>query len=164
MRPLTAERLRELLSYDPETGLFTRLVRAGPRGKAGAVVGTSAEDYLICEIDSRPYRLHRLAWLYMHGEWPAGEIDHINGSKADNRLANLRDVSRSMNQQNKHRAGRNNRQGFAGVTRTASGRFPARIKVDGALRHLGVFDTPEEAHSAWLVAKQQFHAGYVPKA
>jgi hypothetical protein len=111
---LTAERLRELLHYDPETGVFTWLPRqremfrearhhaiwntrySGKRaGHAGAALG-----YETISVIDRAYFSHRLAWLYVHGAWPLCEIDHINGVRTDNRIVNLRDVARGVNQQN----------------------------------------------------------------
>jgi hypothetical protein len=94
---LTAERLREILGYDPETGLFTRLVRTG-RIRAGEVAGTAhSRGYRSIVIDGRVYLSHRLAWLYVHGEWPPEQIDHINRNRADNRLVNLRAAKQSQN-------------------------------------------------------------------
>src|SRR5690606_34614864 len=98
---LTQQRLKELLYYDPETGIFTRLVgRSGPRARAGDVAGSdNGKGYIRIYVDGRPYKAHRLAWFYMHGEWPE-EIDHRNGERADNRLSNLRPVTRQQNNLN----------------------------------------------------------------
>ncbi len=98
---LTAERLRELLTYDPETGhfrwVFTKGCRAG-----GQIAGTVRRDgYLCIAVDGRKHKAHRLAWFYMHGRWPHPEIDHINRSKLDNRLCNLREATRVENNANR---------------------------------------------------------------
>jgi hypothetical protein len=95
---LTAEYLRQLLSYDPDTGLFRWRVQLGFRGKVGAVAGTThSKGYRQIRIDGRIYRAHRLAWLYIHGEWPSGGLDHIDGNPANNAIANLRPATQQQN-------------------------------------------------------------------
>src|SRR4029450_2313606 len=116
MTELTAERLRELLDYDPETGDFTwkvnrRCVRSG--SVAGNV--NCVDGYCYIGVDARRYHAHRLAWLYIKGAWPNDQIDHINGNKADNRFANLRQATHSQNQANGGRYS-NNASGYNGVT------------------------------------------------
>lgn len=155
---LTAERLRCLLDYDPATGHFTRKV-----GRQGAGQGERAGclrfgGYIQIGIDGRKYRAHRLAWLYVTGEWPKGEIDHINGDPADNRILNLRDVPNIVNQQNRSRPMKRNVTGFLGVS-AWKGRYKAAIHAAGRDRHLGTFDTPEEAHAAYVGAKRVLHEG-----
>jgi hypothetical protein len=144
---LSAARLRELLHYDPTTGVFTR--RSNGRG-AGYRAKTSVE----IRVDHQLHRAHRLAWLYMTGAWPQNHIDHIDGDQFNNRFANLRDVTRTVNMQNRRRAQSNNRLGLQGVSAWGS-RFKARL--DGS--KLGAFDTPEEAHAAYLDAKRRKHEG-----
>lgn len=157
---LTADRLRELLHYDPETGLFTCQVRTGSRSKVGEVTGCSdGNGYLQIRILGRSYRAHRLAWIYVHGCWPARDIDHINGVRDDNRIANLRDVTRSINMQNIRTATAGNKSsGLLGVS-VAKLRWKAMIRVNGRNEHIGVFDTPELAHEAYLSAKRKHHLG-----
>jgi HNH endonuclease len=157
---LTAARLRELLSYDPATGLFTRLVSGRGRGAiAGSVAGgKSLCGYIRIGVSGRFYMAHRLAWLYTHGVWPAGDIDHINGEKADNRLSNLRDVSTSVNMQNQRSAQPRNASGFLGVTRHGN-RFEASIKINGVNLYLGSYGSPEEAHASYLKEKRRIHPG-----
>jgi hypothetical protein len=101
---------------------------------------------------------HRAAWLYVHGKWPNGQIDHINGDRSDNRISNLRDVSHSVNQQNVHRPRRDNASGFLGVTRQKN-LWTSQVTVSGKTLHLGLFKTPEEAASAYLEAKRKHHTG-----
>ena len=161
-RELTAERLRELLSYDPDSGLFTRLKQTAPhKGLAGSIAGClNDHGYVLISVESHQYRAHRLAWLYMTGSWPEHEVDHINGQRDDNRWCNLRDVPRTINGQNKRRAQRNSRTGLLGacwVTRDQT--FVARIKVDGRYRSRGAFDSAEQAHQAYGDAKRRLHAG-----
>jgi hypothetical protein len=155
---LTSERLREVLGYDPDTGLFTRrLARSG--FQVGAVAGClDGYGYTAIKIDGRLYAGHRLAWFWVHGIWPANNIDHINGDRADNRIHNLRDVPTSTNCQNQRRAQFHNKTGFLGVSPNR-GRFRAAIWLGGKYLHIGVFDTPEQAHEAYLTAKRRLHDG-----
>lgn len=157
---LSAERCRDLLNYDPETGTMTLRVKTSIRTPAGTLVGSdSGRGYLRSRLDGVTYRVHRLVWLWVYGEWPCGELDHINGDKTDNRIANLRDVSRGTNNQNLKGAQRNNRSsGLLGAYRKGV-RWQAQIMVNGVGTTLGTFDTPEEAHAAYLEAKRLFHPG-----
>jgi hypothetical protein len=100
MREVTPERLREVLHYSPETGVFVRKISRG-RKAVGSVVGTTSN---IVWIDNASYRAHRLAWFYVTGAWPTHEIDHIDGDRANNRFLNLRDVTRSVNRENLKRS------------------------------------------------------------
>ena len=152
-----AARLRELLSYDPTTGVFTNRITRGPRATIGAVAGSPHSDgYLTIMLDGQNHLAHRLAWLYVYGEWPEGQIDHINRTKSNNWIGNLRDVARSKNQQNKVKASRNNKTGFLGVTAFKNS-FRATIKVDGKRIHCGLHPTPELASEAYKRAKQKHH-------
>lgn len=159
---LTAERLRSLFSYDPETGLFTRLSLNGSKQRSPIRGAKSYQGYLMATIDDRSYRMHRLAWLYVHGTWPTGDIDHINGVKTDNRIANLRDVCRSMNNENRRAPSSRSSTGFLGVrisSATIKNKYYAEITVRGKRKHLGCFATPEEAYAVYLEAKRQLHEG-----
>lgn len=156
---LTAERLRELLSYDQETGVFTWRVQTNNRVKVGMVAGSlNGQGYVQLRVDGIRYAAHRLAWLYVHGEWPKHQIDHINGSKADNRIANLRDGTQSLNQQNRRTALSTNKTGFLGVA-SFKGKFRALIYVKGKHVELGSFETPERAHAVYIEAKRKYHEG-----
>jgi hypothetical protein len=108
-------------------------------------------------VDGHRYPAHRLAWLYMTGEWP-GEVDHINGKKDDNRWANLRDISHAANSQNVRVAQVNNRCGVLGV-KPLRDKFQARICVARKTIHLGTFLTTSEAHAAYVAAKRELHEG-----
>jgi hypothetical protein len=161
---ITAQRLRELLDYNPETGIFTRLAHRCAAAPAGSIAGyLNPDGYTWFMVDRETYLAHRLAWLYMTGNWPAGLIDHINGVKTDNRIENLRDVSMSVNKQNarKARSDCRNSGGLAGayLDRRYGGKWFSNITVSGRRKHLGYFDTPEEAHAAYLEAKRRLHAG-----
>jgi hypothetical protein len=157
-KPLTAERLRELLHYDPETGVFTRIARV--RGtRPGAVAGSmTSKGYRQVRIDGRQYQAHRLAWLYMTGEWPADQIDHRDGDPANNRFDNLRAATHAENQQNRAPP-KNSTSGLIGASwQQRSRRWVAQIDAGGRQVYLGLFDTPEEAHAAYLSAKARLHA------
>ncbi|MGJ4857061.1 HNH endonuclease signature motif containing protein [Labrys sp. La1] len=116
-------------------------------------------EYERIQIDGKAYRAHRLAWLYMHGEWPAEEVDHINGDKFDNRIANLRACSKSQNQANCG-TGRNNTSGFKGVSwHKGRGMWVARIQVEGRPRSLGYHADKKVAAAAYdRAAKELFGA------
>lgn len=160
MTILTQARLKELLIYCPDTGVFTWTSARG-RSKPGEVAGTLlAKGYIQVKLDRRKFRAHRLAFLWMTGELPPDdmEVDHINGRRDDNRWLNLRIVPRATNQQNRRKAHANNSTGFLGVSPNRS-RYAARIGVNDVYRHLGTFDTPEEAHAAYVAAKRAEHAG-----
>lgn len=154
---ITVERVRELLIYDSETGVFRWKV-ASTRVKIGDVAGSDGDGYRVIRIDQRNYKAHRLAWLYVHGEWPAKDIDHINGVRSDNRIANLRDVSRSVNIQNLRRARSDNSSGLLGVSRNR-GRWRAVINLEGKRHHLGYFASADLAHEVYLEAKLKIHEG-----
>lgn len=161
MEKLTDKRLRELLNYEPETGLFIWKVDRPPRAKAGSrPTSPTKSGYLRASIDGKTYYQHRLAWLYTHGDWPKGVIDHINGDVSDNRINNLRDVNHSTNLQNLRRARSDSQVGLIGVhRRNDTGRYTARIQINGRNATIGCFDSPEAAHEAYLSAKRAFHEG-----
>ena len=154
---ITQERLKELLRYEPDTGLFFWRKNKGGWGKLDRPAGgTNGEGYRQIGIDRRYYYVHRLAWLYVHGAFPANCIDHINGDRSDNRIANLRAVTVQENNFN------------VKAVRAASGlvgaywekrtkKWMASIKARGRRTTLGRFATPEAAHEAYLAAKRALH-------
>lgn len=154
---LTQERLKELLHYDPEMGYFTRKVRRG-RCLAGVVAGTLSDTgYIKIWFEGRLYRAHRLAWLYMTGEWPNSEIDHINGNRSDNRWVNLRSALPHQNRQNALIIP-NNSSGYIGVSWNSDrGKWQVRIQHLGKTKWLGYFDNKEDARTAYLLAKKEIH-------
>lgn len=161
--PPTAAEVRGLLDYNPDTGVFTRRVATGGRYGAavGSVAGTLSDGgYLMISVRSKQYRAHRLAWLYMTGEWPANEIDHRNGVRTDNRFNNLRDVTTQVNQQNRRVATKRSSTGLLGASWSKrEGAYVARIWINGRYRSLGHFLTAEAAHRAYLQAKRSHHEG-----
>lgn len=151
---ITQERLRYLLHYDTETGIFTWLHPTSNRVTVGRQAGNlDALGYIQMSIDGKDYRGHRLAWLYMTGCVPEAEVDHINRIRSDNRWANLRSATREENARNRV-AYRNNKLGIKGVARKGS-RYSARIWMDGASRLIGWYDTAEQAHEAFRVASNE---------
>ena len=167
---LTAEVLRQLFSYSPGTGIFTRKVSTNNRTKIGEIAGCRRPDgYLCTRLGGKSYQMHRLAWLYVHGAWPDGQIDHINGDRTDNRISNLRDVSHVENGRNQ-KLGATNKSGANGVHWFSSRKkWRAAITVNGKSRHLGYFDTVAEASEARRSADEvygfhQNHGRSVPPA
>jgi hypothetical protein len=116
----------------------------------------SRKGYLRFFFGRRQYSVHRFAWFYFYGEWPKGQIDHINGDPADNRISNLRCVTPQENAQNQKKAKSTNMTGLLGVTPSGSG-FQARITIGGKAKHLGSFRSAQEAHEAYVSAKRQLH-------
>jgi hypothetical protein len=158
---LTTERLRELLRYSPHTGQFVwRHVPSHRNPHRGMVAGTLNEQgYVRIFIDRRKYLAHRLAWLWVHGEWPPYMIDHENRDRTDNRIKNLRAVSHGLNIANgKFR--RDNSTGFRGVYQSGS-RFKAAIGVNKKFIYLGSFATAQEASVAYITAAQKYRPGFL---
>lgn len=152
--------LRDLLHYDERTGVFTWRVQAGNRAKAGDRAGShqKSSGYRVISVGGKLYREHRLAWIYVHGNLPSGDIDHINGVRDDNRIANLRLATHAENMQNKKKAHKNNKIGFIGVG-LDRGRFRARINIEGQQIFIGHFESAEEASIAYMKAKNLLHVG-----
>lgn len=156
---LTAERLRELLDYDPLTGVFIARKSGGHR-KAGDIAGSlSTSGYIILGVDGETsLYAHRLAWLYVHGSWPCDLIDHINGDKLDNRIANLRPANRQRNAQNLKRSHADNKTGYLGVVEIpGTGMFYASICAKGKRHWLGRHATAEAAFAAYVSKKRELH-------
>jgi hypothetical protein len=148
---ITQQRLKELFYYDTLTGEFTRRITVGRHGrhKVNDKVGTKQNyGYIVIGVDNRRYMAHRLAWLYIYGTWPDNDIDHINQNKSDNRIANLRVVSRSKNMHNVN-LHKHNTSGYKGVSwHKPNKKWRAYIFLDYHQKHLGLFDKIEDAISA----------------
>ena len=156
---LTQARLKELLHYDPVTGIFTWITRKAQRIHVGDVAGwANGKGYLKVEIDGRGYFLHNLAWLYMTGEWPARQVDHKNCVGSYNAWDNLREATAVENGANT-RLSKRNTSGFKGVhfrqKKRGTKRWQAYIRKNRQLKHLGYFYTPEEAHAAYVTAASE---------
>ena len=162
MKTLTQERLKELLHYDPETGIFKWLVRV-PRSHivVGDVAGSiCARGYHSIMIYGKQYRSSRLAWLYMTGTFPVNSIDHRNRCKTDDRFANLREATSSANAQNANISARN-KTGFSGVSWNKNcNKWQAYIMSAGKHRYLGVFNDISVAGAAYADAKKRLHPFY----
>ena len=145
---LTQAMLKELLHYDPQSGVFTRRVTAG-RYPAGVVAGSlDFYGYSNIAVEGRKYKAHRLAFLYMTGAFPSADVDHINRNPADNRWVNLRPATRSENQVNKglRSDSTSGRRGVSWNKRLK--KWHAYGKRPGPRTHLGFFDDLEEAATA----------------
>ena len=155
---ITADELRSILHYDPLTGVFTHRESAGGR-LAGSVAGSvDVDGYIKIGVLKHRYRAHRLAWLYTYGTWPKDQIDHINRSRADNRICNLRDVTHQQNVQN---AGNfcNNTSGRKGVYwNKRDSRWSARFLLGDKYLSLGCFKTFDEAVAARVAAEKLYWA------
>lgn len=147
---LTRSRLKQLLHYDPETGHFTARVQRGPWRIGQRVGSLRADGYRTIKIDYEDYKEHRLAWLYVYGEWPPSDLDHEERRRSENRIAHLRPATKAQNSWNCGMP-RTNLTGLKGVSiEKRSGRFRARIMKDGRHYNLGLFDTAEEAHARYV--------------
>lgn len=147
-----AEQIRQLLAYDPATGIFTWRVKASRKTVIGAVAGCKiAAGYTVIGIGGKLYYAHQLAWLYQTGEW-LDRIDHRDGNGGNNRWLNLRPASAQQNALNSRRA-TSNTSGFKGVSwHKKAGKWSAYIILDGRKQHLGLHSTAEAAHAAYMTA------------
>lgn len=153
---LTYERAKEALSYDPETGEFRWAAKIARKVVVGKIAGTNGgHGYRQIRVDGRIYKAHRIAWLLTTGRWPADEVDHINGVRTDNRIANLREATSGQNKQNLAKRG-DNTSGFPGVAYHRNG-WQAQLNVNGKYRYIGRYDTPEQAAAAYAKAKAELH-------
>ena len=145
---ITQAEIKSLLHYDPDTGFFVWLINKGSRAKCGSVASCrDSSGYIVITINQVTNRAHRWVWLYMYGEIPSGQIDHINGVAHDNRLLNLRCVSNQENHRNV-KLHINNTSGTVGVWFNKSRRkWIAQITIDGITKYLGSFTEKKEAIS-----------------
>jgi len=153
---LTQKKLKKLLHYNQDTGEFTwRVNRGGNR--SGTVAGSmNGSGYILIQIDGKSYKAHRLAWLYEHGAWPPADMDHINHIRTDNRLDNLRPVTRSENMRNASKYSHNS-SGVTGVHwHKDCKKWRAFISVDGKQLHLRLFDCSFDALVTRLLAEQKY--------
>ncbi len=158
---LTAERLRELLDYDPRTGRMTRRVTRGSNALAGGEAGSiNGKGYVDVRVDGRRYRRSRLAWLHVTGAWPTQECDHRNGVKDDDRISNLRDVSRAENNRNARSWNQHGVKGVCFHARKRARPWEASIWMAGKRKSLGYFATKTEAAGAYTEASKRQHGAF----
>ena len=162
---LTLDRLKEVLSYDRQTGIFAWRVQLGWKGKVGQQAGTRHNrGYIHIMIDQKLYLAHRLAWFYETGEWPADKIDHRDCNRSNNRFANLREATGSQNNQNRKKAP-GGASKFKGVSWHVRNRmWESRIKRDGKQIRLGLYRTEEKAHAAYCRAANEMFGSYARAA
>lgn len=157
---LDLECVRSLLTYDPKTGIFKWRQRASNR-PAGSVAGSKgANGYVYIAVKKRLVLAHRLAWFYVHGQWPDEQVDHINGSRSDNSLGNLRLASQSQNTCN-GALRKTNTSGYRGVSWSKDKKkWVARIVKDRKQHVLGYFHDKEMAYLAYLDAAKELHGDF----
>lgn len=159
---ITQDRLKELVNYDPNTGMFTWRVKTAARIKIGSSLGSRHHSgYLTAFLDKKRYTLHTLAVIYTDGECPVGTVDHINGIRDDNRRSNLRIATHSENTRNaKIRS--DNRSGIKGVSyrNKSGGQWVCRIYTDEGRKYLGCYKTREEAERVMQEARAKYHGAF----
>lgn len=161
MGNLTQKQLRQLVDYDPNTGVFTWRVTLCGRAVAGSKAGGhGGQGYVMLQVCKRRYGAHRLAWLYVYGELPTQQVDHINGNRSDNRINNLRLATNSQNQGNRS-INCNSQSGHKGVQWSKQKRkWKAVIQISGERKFLGLFDTVEDAGHAYRRAAKSYFGEY----
>ena len=145
---ITQSELKEILDYNPETGVFTWIKNVAYNIKKGKIAGSlNKKGYIIIQINKKLYQAHRLAWLYVYNEWP-DIIDHVHGKEKGNMINNLRNVTQRENSQNtyKHRSGK-----LVGCCYAKHAKkWMAYVTINGKNKHLGYFNTEEEANNEHL--------------
>lgn len=151
---MTAEQLRELVVYEPYTGIFWLRDSNKPLGNK------TCNGYVVFTLRGHTYRAHRLAWLYMTGNWPKNLVDHKDGDKANNKFSNLREATHQQNSYNGVRR-KTNKSGFRGVCwNTKRQRWIAQIVVNGKTRYLGSFQIKEQAACVYQAAAHKHHGEF----
>jgi hypothetical protein len=154
-------KIKELLNYDKDSGIFTWAVKRGNR-PVGSIAGHKhvTYKYVYITINRKKYMAHRLAWFITHKVWPKNDIDHINNMRDDNRLVNLREATRSENLQNLNKPNSRNESGFLGVSTNKKSKirpFIARLDT----KYIGSFKTAKEAHLAYISVKEKEYPFWV---
>jgi hypothetical protein len=150
---VTVERLREVLSYDPDTGRLKWEVRISCHNSGEHAGCVKMDGYVYVNLDKNRMFGHRIAWALHYGAWPTHQIDHINGTRSDNRIANLREATNSLNQHNRRDMVRKN-GGLKGTSfNKKHGQWKAEIVIEKKLIRLGLFNSEAEAHAAYADAK-----------
>ena len=156
---MTQEYLHSLFNYNKETGILTYKVTRNYNATAGREAGyiwsNGNKKYKHIKIDGANYRYHRVVWLYVNGNFPNGQIDHINGNTLDNRIENLRDVTSIENSMNRGIQS-NNTSGYSGINKLPSGNWRVRINVNKNRINVGTFATFEDAYKARKEAEKEY--------
>lgn len=156
---LTQERLKEVLYYNPHVGVFVWKV-SKPNRPRGSTAGGPAGKYIKIAVDRKSYQAHHLVWLYVHGRFPAEQIDHIDGDKTNNLISNLREACQKQNSMNLPISARNT-SGVKGVSFcNGPGKWCAAIKSGGKLLYRKFFETMEEAESEIRIARERLHGEF----
>lgn len=158
VRELTHQYLTDNLNYDPETGTFTWKIPGKGRIMGKPLGSNHSNGYIELRFAGKLYLVHRLAWFHCTGSWPKYHIDHKDNDRTNNRISNLRDVTRTINNQNLGKAQSNSKTGTLGV-RQCKDRFHANIGVNSKNIFLGSFPTLESAAEAYRLGKEKYHAG-----
>ena len=155
---LTQARLKELIKYEPDTGNFIWIAPTRRRIVFGSIAGCLMNGgYWHIRIDAKKYLAHRLAWLYVHGEFPIEHLDHIDGNRINNRFSNIRACSRAENGQNRI-SNKNSTSKYLGVHwHRLSNRWQAQIRINKKPIYLGLFDSEQDAYAAYCKAKKEIH-------
>lgn len=157
---MTQNELKNIVHYNKETGKFTWLNCNRSTYNNTELKGSDDKDgYLTVKINQVRYRLHRLAWLYVYGEFPKHQLDHINHIKYDNRIDNLRNATNQQNQWHKP-ASKRNTTGAKGVIKRGNS-FTAQMTINGKKKYLGSYKTVDEAKNAYINMAKQLHGEYV---
>ncbi len=154
---LTIERAREVLAYDPETGVLTWKVSLAPRGPVGAVAGYSDPRHrgrIHLRVDGKLYLAHRIIWLLVYGQWPVVVLDHIDGDPSNNRLSNIRAATAQQNSFNQRKTRGTSRCKGVSWDRDR-GLWFSKISRGGKQYPLGRFQSEEEAHAAYCEAAKR---------
>lgn len=157
---LTQQDVKALFDMDPEEGVLRWKTTIGYQAKQGQVAGYVSLGYRMIKVRQIRYQAHRLIWLWVTGDWPKNEVDHINGNSLDNRFSNLRDVPVRTNLENRQKPSSSSTTGVMGVFPYGT-RYVSRITSNGVVHKVGVFETVEQASMAYQQAKRDLHAGYV---
>ena len=160
---ITQNELKRLFNYDPETGIFTRLISIGKKVKAGQIAGFLDNGYRAIAINNNKYYSHRLAWLYMYGElaqFPETIIDHIDGNRSNNKISNLRKVTHQQNMLNQ-KLRTTNKSGVKGVCwHKRDKKWYVRVMNEGLMKNIGYFDDLELAELAAIEARKKYHGEF----
>ena len=154
----------ETFAYRPDLGASCLAWKTSGSGRRGILAGSKYRDgrWMVI-LNGKRYPAHRIVWAIVKGEDPVGDIDHILGYEVGNHIENLRVVEVTGQNQQNRKLQVNNALGYAGVRMISNGRYRAVVYNRGKQKHIGYFDTPEEAHKAYLVVKAQLHDFFVPE-